>query len=104
MRPVGTALLRFGLDFSRKHHVSRRAEIGAKIRIGASLVYCKICSGFRLIANHSVPCRVFRMGSLYCSEGKGHTFESCRVRQFFLILQRDMSARTETPTLPRSSE
>jgi hypothetical protein len=38
------------------------------------------------------------------SEGKGHTFESCRVRQFFLILQRDMSARTETPTLPRSSE
>jgi hypothetical protein len=26
------------------------------------------------------------------------------VRQFFLILQRDMSARTETPTLPRSSE
>ena len=38
------------------------------------------------------------------SEGKGHTFESCRVRQFFLILQRDMSARTETPTLPRLSE
>ncbi len=24
------------------------------------------------------------------SEGKGHTFESCRVRQFFLTLQRDM--------------
>jgi len=38
------------------------------------------------------------------SEGKGHTFESCRVRQFFLILQRDMRTRTETPTLPRSSE
>jgi hypothetical protein len=31
---------------------------------------------------HSVPYRVFRMGSLYCSEGKGHTFESCRVRHF----------------------
>jgi hypothetical protein len=29
------------------------------------------------------------------SEGKGHTFESCRVRRFFLILQWDMRARTE---------
>jgi len=26
------------------------------------------------------------------SEGKGHTFESCRVRQFFFILQRDIRA------------
>ena len=38
------------------------------------------------------------------SEGKGHTFESCRVRQIFFILQRDIRARTETPNLPRSSE
>jgi hypothetical protein len=30
------------------------------------------------------------------SEGKGHTFESCRARQFFLILQHDMRARAET--------
>ena len=28
------------------------------------------------------------------SEGKGHTFESCRVRQIFLIFQRGMCART----------
>ena len=27
-------------------------------------------------------------------EGKGHTFESCRVRQIFLVLLRDMRART----------
>jgi hypothetical protein len=26
------------------------------------------------------------------SEGKGHTFESCRVRQLFYVLQRDMHA------------
>jgi hypothetical protein len=38
------------------------------------------------------------------SEGEGHTFESCRVRQFFLTLQRDMRAQTETPDLPRSNE
>jgi hypothetical protein len=34
------------------------------------------------------------------SEGKGHTFESCRVRQSFLCLQRDMRARTQIPVLP----
>ena len=45
-----------------------------------------------------------RVGWRLPSEGKGHTFESCRVRQFFLILQRDMRARTETRNLPRSSE
>ena len=28
------------------------------------------------------------------SEGKGHTFESCRVRQFSLFLQRDIYAGT----------
>jgi hypothetical protein len=28
-----------------------------------------------------VPYRIFRTGTLSCSEGKGHTFESCRVRQ-----------------------
>ena len=38
------------------------------------------------------------------SEGRGHTFESCRVRQFFLIFQRDMRARAETPALRHSSE
>ena len=27
-----------------------------------------------------MPYRIFRMGTLSCSEGKGHTFESCRVR------------------------
>jgi hypothetical protein len=36
------------------------------------------------------------------SEGRGHTFKSCRVRHF--ILQRDMRARTETPALRHSSE
>ncbi len=29
-----------------------------------------------------MPYRIFRMGTLSCSEGKGHTFESCRVRHF----------------------
>src|SRR6267142_2256804 len=37
------------------------------------------------------------------SEGKGHTFESCRVRQFPLILQRYMRARTEIPVLSHST-
>jgi hypothetical protein len=44
------------------------------------------------------------MGTLSCSEGKGHTFESCRVRQFSLFLQRDMYARTKAPALPHSGE
>ena len=30
----------------------------------------------------AMPHRVFRMGTLSCSEGKGHTLESCRARQF----------------------
>jgi hypothetical protein len=38
------------------------------------------------------------------SEGKGHTFESCRVRHFFFTLQRDMRALTETLALSHSSE
>jgi hypothetical protein len=38
------------------------------------------------------------------SEGKGHTFESCWVRHFFFIFQRDIHSRTETPAPPHSSE
>jgi len=38
------------------------------------------------------------------SEGKGHTFESCRVRHFFFILQRCMRAPEKTPALAHSSE
>jgi hypothetical protein len=38
------------------------------------------------------------------SEGKGHTFESCRVRQFIFMVRRAMRARTETPSLCRPSE
>ena len=38
------------------------------------------------------------------SEGKGHTFESCRVRQFFFILQRCMGAPIKTPAPAHSSE
>ena len=34
------------------------------------------------IAKHCVPYRHFAQGSSNCSEGKGHTFESCRVRHF----------------------
>ncbi len=34
------------------------------------------------------------LGEPLPSEGKGHTFESCRVRQIFLIFQRSMRART----------
>src|SRR5882724_2204978 len=37
------------------------------------------------------------------SEGKGHTFESCRVRQFFFILQRDIRAESKTAALAHSS-
>jgi hypothetical protein len=35
-------------------------------------------------------------------ESEGRMFESFGARQFVFILQRDMRARTETPTLPRS--
>jgi hypothetical protein len=35
------------------------------------------------------------------SEGKGHTFESCRVRHFPLILPSDMRTRIEASALPR---
>jgi len=45
-----------------------------------------------------------RVGWRLPSEGKGHTFESCRVRKFFFILQRDIGARTETRALSHSSE
>ena len=45
-----------------------------------------------------------RVGWRLPSEGKGHTSESCRARQFFLILQRDIRARTETPAPRHSSE
>jgi hypothetical protein len=38
------------------------------------------------------------------SEGKGHTFESCRVRQFFFILQRYMPAQLQTSVLLHSRE
>jgi hypothetical protein len=35
------------------------------------------------------------------SEGKGQTFESCRVRQIFLCLQCDTQTQPETPVLLR---
>jgi hypothetical protein len=38
------------------------------------------------------------------SEGKGHTFESCRVRQLFFVLQRDMQTQPETSVLIHSRE
>jgi hypothetical protein len=38
------------------------------------------------------------------SEGKGHTFESCRVRQLFFVLQRDMQTQPETSVLVHSRE
>jgi hypothetical protein len=36
------------------------------------------------------------------SEGKGHTFESCRVRQLFFVLQRDMQTQPATSVLVHS--
>jgi hypothetical protein len=38
------------------------------------------------------------------SEGKGHTFESCRVRQLFFILQRHMQTQPETSVVVHSRE
>jgi len=38
------------------------------------------------------------------SEGKGHTFESCRVRQFLFIFQRDTRVQTKNRILSCSSE
>jgi hypothetical protein len=59
---------------------------------------------YRGMVYHSVPYRVFRMSSLYSSEGKGHTFESCRVRQFFFILQRDMRDPTRLQRIRASQQ
>ena len=70
--------LHSGHDLPSKQRVSRREKIGSGFRIGTSLVLLIISSCFRWIAYHSVPYRIFRMGTLSCSEGKGHTFESCR--------------------------
>jgi hypothetical protein len=36
------------------------------------------------------------------SEGKGHTFESCRVRQLFFVLQRDVQTQSEISVLVHS--
>jgi hypothetical protein len=45
-----------------------------------------------------MPYRISRTGMLSCSEGKGHTFESCGARQF-LVFQRDACALNETVAL-----
>jgi hypothetical protein len=42
-------------------------------------VLLRISSCFSWISKNSVPYRIFRISTLSCSEGKGHTFESCRV-------------------------
>src|SRR6266481_868022 len=96
--------LRSGHDLPSKQRVSKREKIGAGFRIGTSLLLSRISSCFSWIAQNSVPYRIFRMGTLSCSEGKGHTFESCRGRHFFLVLQRAMRARTKTPVLSHSNE
>jgi hypothetical protein len=44
------------------------------------------------------------LGEPLPSEGKGHTFESCRVRQLFFVLQRDMQTQPETSVLIHSRE
>src|SRR5207245_3577463 len=76
--------LRSGNDLPSKQRVSRREKIGAGFRIGTSPLLLRISSCFSWIAWYSVPYRTFRTGTLSCSEGKGHTFESCLVRQLFL--------------------
>ena len=38
------------------------------------------------------------------SEGKGHTFESCRVRQFLFIFQRDTRVQTKNRIVSCSSK
>src|SRR5882762_5066970 len=46
---------------------------------------------------HRFPSAVdSRVGWRLPSEGKGHTFESCRVRQLFFVLQRDMQTQPAT--------
>src|SRR6478672_7682360 len=39
------------------------------------------------------------MGTLSCSEGKGHTFESCRLCQFLSILEGDKRDPIKAPAL-----
>jgi len=51
----------------------------------------------------SVPYRIFRMGTLSCSEGKGHTFESFRARHFGTELGTPNRPALEAATSVRSS-
>lgn len=55
-------------------------DIGANFWIDSSARKSELSSDFSNISHCSVPYRAFRIGRLNCSEGKGHTFESCRVR------------------------
>src|SRR5882757_8611484 len=94
--------LRSGRVLPSKQDVSRREKIGAGFRIGTSLLLSGISSCFSWIAWYSVPYRTFRTGTLSCSEGKGHTFESCRVHQFVLFAARCACPhQTVTPSRSR---
>src|SRR5260221_14711699 len=87
--------LRSGRDLPSKQCVSMREKVGAGFRIGTSLLLSGISSCFSSIAWYSVPHRAFRTGTLSCSEGKGYTFDSCRLLEFFI----DFTARYPEPDL-----
>jgi len=77
---------------------------GPPQRINRGRVWANCVEAFESFGVEPLPYRIFRMGTLSCSEGKGHTFESCRVRQFFPELQRDVHALTGTSALLHLSE
>src|ERR1700730_16608965 len=70
---------------SRKHHVSSWPQVEAYSRIAKTGKKLNFISDYSSIVHRSETHRKASKGRLNCSEGKGHTFESCRVRQFFLV-------------------
>src|ERR1700722_10062968 len=69
------------LPFSRKHHVSSRTQVGACSRVRQASRNFNLFSDYSNIAHRSETHRKASKGRLNCSEGKGHAFESRRVRQ-----------------------
>src|SRR6185437_11284873 len=69
------------LPFSRKHHVSSRTQVGACSRVRQASRNFNLFSDYSNIAHRSETHRKASKDRLNCSEGEGHRFESCRVRQ-----------------------
>src|SRR6185437_16818949 len=84
------------LPFSRKHHVSSRTQVGACSRVRQASRNFNLFSDYSNIAHRSETHRKASKGRLNCSEGKGHTFESCRARQSIKDLARFLQPFDET--------